>query len=278
MMEILQPGKVPRCQATADHPDIPITLQCVDTDEHFGFHSAVLSGGQLYLWPSEDQIAEERDDAAFAQLTHEQVMFDLTKGDPEETKRVNEWAKGTARFTQAALKMRQQIDELTRERDEARELLAIGGDEERIKDYAFKVHEALTANIHTLVEDLDHVRGVLGRTRQILVDGGTFGHENLEEAAKRYVTTLAQPHIVWAQGQHSVGIDIVAENEKLLVLRETKDGLMMTALQISEEHIATEHRLRVALKTACELGTKLAGLECDSEAEDRFAELAKVAT
>lgn len=122
--------------------------------------------------------------------------------------------------------MRQQIDELTKERDEARELLAIGDDEERIKDHSFKVHAALTNNLNSVLEDLNHVREVLAKTREILCEGGVWGNEHLVFAAAAAKARIAM--------------------------------------------------LEATLRRAIDLGVKLAGLECDSEAEDLFGEMAQV--
>lgn len=82
--------------------------------------------------------------------------------------------------------------------------------------------ERLTANRKTLLDDLVHCRKLIAGARAVLVDGGTWGHESLIDAAQRVAAdntklrrTLEQPHLVWAAGQHSVGIDPEAEDRRI---------------------------------------------------------------
>lgn len=59
-------------------------------------------------------------------------------------------------------------------------------------------YEAVIAEVARLQKDaasrdeiIAHTRGVIGRSREALVDGGAWGHESLEDAAKRLTAELA---------------------------------------------------------------------------------------
>ena len=123
--KVIERGLVARCP----HCDPETGAQCADVDEHMGYHSAPTSAAQVLLWPSLEQIAEAQQDARIAAMTDEQVMHELTGGDPAEVERVNSWAGQVKSFTRSALDMRKRIRELTAERDALRGLAKTSDDE-----------------------------------------------------------------------------------------------------------------------------------------------------
>lgn len=114
MIDIHEPGAVPRCQAmtVAMVHGAGYSVQCEDAENHIGSHNAAISKHEIWVWPSEDDVRDAQIRAEHDAMSDEQIMLLLTGGDKEEEARVKEWSKASATFVHAGLKMRAEIDEL----------------------------------------------------------------------------------------------------------------------------------------------------------------------
>ena len=127
---VLEPKELQRCQATtvAEIFGGPYSLQCESSDDHIGHHHAAISKHTVYIWPSAEDVADAIATADLDAKSDEQVMEELSGGDPAERDRIEEWAKGTARFTAWAAQRQREITAIRTERDELADRLAFARD------------------------------------------------------------------------------------------------------------------------------------------------------
>lgn len=130
MIEVIEPRAVPRCRAMtiATLSGGGYSLQCEEIDEHLGYHCSALGPDKVWIWPSEDDVRDAKAQAELASKTDEEVMAELSGGDPAEEARIKEWAHNTVAFTRWGIALRQEADALKAERNDLADRLAFARD------------------------------------------------------------------------------------------------------------------------------------------------------